>query len=120
VATSSTGKKVVDEVEFEYQTAKWSAPVVLKLASIAQDAKTVTVEATLHDAAGLLCLDAKTLVRFSVAGPGKMMDNLGTTTGSRQLQMYNGRAQITVARGGGANTVAVVAEGVAAGSLVVA
>jgi beta-galactosidase len=119
VATSSAGKKVVDEVEFTYQTAKWGAPATLKLASIAQDAKTVTVEATLHDAAGLLCLDAKTLVRFSVAGPGRMMDNLGTTTGSRQLQMYNGRAQITLARGGGSNTVAVVAEGVTLGSVVV-
>jgi len=120
VATSSSGKKVVDEVEFTYQTAKWGKAAALKLAEIGRTDSTATVEATLHDSSGLLCLDAKMLVRFSMAGPGKMMDNLGTTTGSRQLQMYNGRAQITIARGAGSNTVAVVAEDVTPGSVVVA
>ena len=111
VAKSASGKTVTDEIDLTYETTKWQKPVQLKLAEIHRDADKVTIEATLHDAAGTPCLDAKTEVRFSLAGPGKLQDNLGTSTGSRLLQMYNGRARITVARNNAPNTASVTAEG---------
>ncbi len=113
VAASSRGVTVSDEVEFEYQTAKWGKPARLKLAEIARDAETATIEATLFDENGVLCLDAKNVVRFSVAGCGCMIDNQGTSTGSRVVQLYNGRARISVRRAGGAADAAVISEGIA-------
>ena len=86
-----------DEIEFEYQTAKWGKPARLALAEVARDGSTATIEATLLDADGVLCLDAKNSVRFSLAGSGRLIDNLGTSTGSRVVQLYNGRARITLA-----------------------
>src|SRR6202012_1157800 len=83
VATSSTGKTVTDEVDFTYATAAWSKPAQLKLAQLALTATTNTVEVTVHDAGGNLCLDSRIAVRFSIAGPGILHDNLGTSSGSR-------------------------------------
>jgi beta-galactosidase len=113
VVAGKNGATVTDEIEFEYQTAKWGKPVRLKLIEIARDAETATIEATLFDADGVLCLDAKNLVRFSVAGCGRMIDNQGTTTGSRAVQLYNGRTRITLQRNGGATDAGVTSEGIA-------
>ncbi len=55
-----------------------------------------TAEATLFDAAVARCLDSRAVVRFSLAGDGKLIDNLGTPTGSRVVQMYNGHAEISL------------------------
>ncbi len=104
---------VSDEIDLEYQTAKWDKPAELALAEIARDAKTTTLEATLHDANGVLCLDAKNVVRFSLAGGGRLIDNLGTSTGSRVVEMYNGRARISIARKDATSTVGVISEGIA-------
>jgi beta-galactosidase len=117
VATSSTGKTVTDELDFTYQTATWSKPTQLKLAQLSLSATTNTVEATLHDASGNLCLDSRIAVRFSLAGPGTFNDNLGTSSGSRLVQLYNGRAQISFTAATGPNTIAVAAEGIAATSI---
>jgi beta-galactosidase len=87
---------VTDEISFLYQTEKWGKPASLKLTEIHRDTDKVTVEATLYDAKGILCLDARNQVRFSVAGGAKLIDNLGTPRGSRVVQLYNGRAQITL------------------------
>jgi beta-galactosidase len=109
---------VRDEIEFVYQTETWDKPVELRLVQVGsgvRDGKpTVTVEAKLYDAKGVLCLDAKNPVRFSVAGSGRLIDNLGTPTGSRVVQLYNGRAEISLVAGEGKSFVAVVSEGIAA------
>jgi len=106
---------VTDEIEFEYQTDKWGAPAELRLKEKARGTKdgkeTVTIEAKLYDTKGVLCLDAKTPVRFSVAGRGTLIDNLGTPQGSRLVQMYNGRAEITLYRNAGQSATNVTAEG---------
>ncbi len=102
---------VSDEIELEYQTAKWGNPARLALAEIARDGTNATIEATLRDANGSLCLDARNVVRFSVAGSGCLIDNLGTSTGSRVIQLYNGRARISLKRNGGASTAGVASEG---------
>ena len=113
VVANRNGTTVVDEVELEYQTEKWDLPAKLRIAQIACSGKTATVEATLYDANGVLCLDARNVVRFSLAGDGRLIDNLGTSSGSRVVQMYNGRAQISIERNGGAATVGVASEGIA-------
>jgi len=113
VEAARNGVRANDEIEFEYQTARWGKPAQLKLAEVARDAETATIEATLRDADGVLCLDAKNVVRFTVAGCGCMIDNLGTSTGSRVVQLYNGRARISLRRNGGATDAGVTSEGIA-------
>ena len=114
VVAAKNGVTVSDEIECEYQTAKWGQPVRLVLAQIAHSQDSVTIEATAHDANGVLCLDARNSVRFSVAGSGALIDNQGTSRGSRVVQLYNGRARISIRRNGGASTAGVVCEGITA------
>ena len=107
---------VTDEIQFLYQTEKWGAPSELRLVEKSRGTRdgqaTVTIEAKLYDAKGVLCLDAKNPVRFSVAGRGTLIDNQGTPDGSRLVQLYNGRAEITLQHGGGQSIAAVVADGI--------
>ena len=51
-----------------------------------------------------------------IAGAGKLIDNLGTTHGSRVLQLYNGRGETSFISSGGC-TIGVTAEGLPAGFL---
>jgi beta-galactosidase len=113
VVASKDGVTVSDKIDFEYQTAKWDKPAKLVLAEIARDATTATVEAKLLDANGVLCLDARNVIRFSLAGGGRMIDNLGTSSGSRLVQMYNGRARIVIEHRGSESSVGVTSEGLA-------
>ena len=113
VVATRNGVTVSDEVEFEYQTAKWGKPARFALAQMARDKDVVTIEATAYDAKGVLCLDAKNVVRFSLAGGGSLIDNQGTSTGSRVVQLYNGRAQISIRCNDGACTAGVTSEGLA-------
>ena len=87
----AVGKNVSDEIRFLYQTEKWGKPAkfVLKISNS-------VVEAQLVDAKGVLCLDARNVVRFGIAGDGRLIDNLGTSTTARKVELYNGRAQISV------------------------
>lgn len=113
VAASKDGKTVTDEIEFLYQTEPWGTPAAFKLSERSRttiDGKEiVTVEARLYDAKGVQCLDARTRVRFTLAGTGTLIENLGTPTASREVEMYNGRAQISLARNGGSSVVAICA-----------
>ena len=105
---------VEDEIEFLYQTEKWGSPAEMRLTEKARSTvngqRMVTVEAKLYDAKGVLCLDAKNRVRFSMAGPGTLIDNQGTSNGSRLVEMCNGRSEITLIAGDGRCTVAVATE----------
>ena len=91
---------VTDEIELTYQTQSWGPPAVLKLSQKDRKDSTVTVEARLFDAKGVLCLDASQLLRFSLTGAGALIDNLGTTRASREVQLSNGRAEISLVRNG--------------------
>ncbi len=112
VATTASGKRLIDEISFTYQTETWGIPSRLGLAVIDRAQGKVTVEATLLDAHGVLCLDARNVVRFSVAGNAKMIDNLGTSDGSRWVQLANGRIHISILTGTNDFTAAVSAEGI--------
>jgi len=82
---------VSDEIKFVYQTEKWGEPARLILVEIADG-----VEVKLVDGKGVQCLDARNFVRFGLAGDGELIDNLGTSTTARKVQLYNGRAQIKI------------------------
>jgi beta-galactosidase len=96
VAKPAAGKPVSDEIDFVYQTQPWSAPARFTLQEKSRTGNTVTLLATLLDDHGAHCLDAKHQVRFSVAGDAALIDNLGTSTGSRLVQLTNGCAEISV------------------------
>jgi beta-galactosidase len=107
---------VTDEIELIYQTEPWGQPGELRLRERSRNGNTIAVEANLYDAKGVLCLDSSNTVRFSLAGEGKLLDNLGTSRGSRELQLYNGRAEISITRNGGC-TVGVASDGLPAAFL---
>jgi beta-galactosidase len=89
---------VTDELTWGYETRRWGAPARLALKRVSKEKQgdVVTVEALLSDAKGVPCLDARTVVRFALAGDGRLIDNLGTSRASRQLELHNGRATIGV------------------------
>jgi beta-galactosidase len=111
--------QVTDEITFTYQTEKWGKPVALQLAEVSRSAGVVTVEAKLFDALGVLCLDARNRVRFSIAGAGTLLDNLGTSTGSRLVELYNGRAIISFSHNEGVSAIGVSGDGVTGALLTV-
>ncbi len=91
------GKTVItDQLKQSYQTAKWGEPAYMTLNTIANDGHKATVEVKLFDAKGVQCLDSRKAVRFGLLGDGHLIDNLGTSTGSRVVELYNGRAQINI------------------------
>jgi beta-galactosidase len=109
VAKTRDRKEVTDEIEFAYQTTPWAKPARLLLKQSSRNAHTATFLATLVDDHGVLCLDARNQVRFTLAGQATLIDNLGTSRGSRVVQLYNGRAEISVKDIRGSITLAVSA-----------
>jgi len=103
---------VEDAINFQYQTQKWAKPAKMTLSKIADENDVQTVEVKLFDSNNVQCLDAMNWVRFSLAGDGQLIDNQGTSSGSRLVQMYNGRAIIRLKTNGGKSTVAVKSEGI--------
>jgi beta-galactosidase len=99
LATRGTAT-VQDEIFLTYQSESWGKPVQLKLSQKERKDSILTVEAKLFDAKDVLCLDSAQTVRFSLAGAGNLIDNLGTTRGSREVQLSNGRAEISIVRKG--------------------
>jgi beta-galactosidase len=87
------GKATVsDSIRFVYQTAEWGKPARLRLEKL--DDSTVRVQVL--DAQGVRCLDAASWIRWGLTGDGRLEDDLGTSTGSRKVQAYNGEAMIHV------------------------
>jgi beta-galactosidase len=103
--------EVSDEIAFQYQTRKWGKPARLDFREIARNSGLVTVEARVFDQAGVQCLDSRIPVHFRIAGDGTLVDNLGTTLTCRALQMYNGRALLSLKNGSAESSVSVESEG---------
>jgi beta-galactosidase len=110
VIAAKSGVKVNDEIELTYQTEPWGKPAEIRLTEKGRKGDIICVGAMAYDARGVPCLDSRNVVRFSLAGAGKLLDNLGTSRGSRELQLYNGRAEISVTRSGGC-TLGITSEG---------
>lgn len=58
------------------------------------------IEAQIVDAKGIRCLDSKKQIEFGITGDAQLIQNMGTSTGSRKIEAYNGRACIKVLRKG--------------------
>ena len=117
VVAHKDAAQITDEIAFHYQTTKWGRPSRFELREIARQPGVVTVEATLFDDKNTLCLDANTPVRFTLAGAGSLIDNLGTSSASRALQLYNGRAMISLKTNNGQSWIGVTADGLPAAFL---
>jgi beta-galactosidase len=113
------GGSIADEIRVRYETGKWGAPARLELREVSREGETVLVEAALADRLGAACLDARNVVRFGLAGDGRLVDNLGTPDGSRVVELANGRARIRLLLQGGRSTVSVSAKGLPAAFLTV-
>ena len=112
-AVAVGGKEpLTDELAFEYQTEKWGKETAFTVKAIPLSDGIVEVEAQLVDEKGIRCLDSKSFVYFDIAGDGELIQNQGTVTGSRKVQVRNGRAQIRVRTHQGTSCVAVKADNV--------
>lgn len=100
-----------DKITQSYQSAKWGAPAAMTLTKIEQQSDTATIEVKLFDANNIQCLDARKVVRFGLIGDGELLDNLGTSSGARVVELYNGRAIIRVKLNGGKNIASVKSDG---------
>lgn len=108
------GKETVqDSISFQYQTQKWGKPAKLQLEKLSEENDTVTIQIKLLDDKNVLCLDAVNSVRFGLTGDGKLIDNQGTASGSRQVQLYNGRAVIKIKTNKGKSVASVTSKGIA-------
>ncbi|MEY3897226.1 MAG: hypothetical protein RLZZ214_2747 [Verrucomicrobiota bacterium] len=103
---------LTDEIQQNYQTAAWGIPARLELKEISRHQGVATIEASVSDASGIPCLDASNLVRFGLTGDGRLLDNLGTATGSRAVQLSNGRARISIKVEGPAIVASVSSQGI--------
>ena len=103
---------VIDEIKQAYQTEKWGAPAQMVFNKINQKGDIATLEVKLLDSKKVLCLDARNLVTFGLTGDGSLIDNLGTSSGSRKVEMYNGMAIIKINTKGGQNVASVATPGI--------
>ncbi|MDR0543522.1 MAG: glycoside hydrolase family 2 protein [Dysgonamonadaceae bacterium] len=112
-AIGKKGKQTVfDEITFEYQTEKWGRETQIKLSVIENVSGYAWIEAEFLDEKGVLCLDSGKFFFFESAGDGNLIADQGTSTGSRKVQAYNGKARIKLNKNGGENVVSVKAEGI--------
>jgi beta-galactosidase len=111
VVARKEGVTVRDQLVWGYETRRWGAPSRLTLKTTGRSGPLVTVEARLFDGKGVPCLDSRVVVRFGLTGDGRLVDNLGTSGASRQLELHNGRASIGVRPGGGRSMVSVASKG---------
>jgi beta-galactosidase len=101
------GARIVDQIAFQYQTQRWQQPARLEVEEVLQVGQTVTVATRIVDANNVLCLDARNRLRFALIGEGTLLDNMGTVTGSRVLEVSNGRARVSVNINGGKSVLSV-------------
>jgi len=107
VVAKKDGRQVVDQITVQYQTQRWGSPAQLLLEEVERSGDTATMRVLALDVQGVPCLDAREFVRFGLTGDGTLLDNLGTSRGSRKVQLYNGRALISVKLNKGNSVVSV-------------
>ena len=107
IARSKGKEEVADTLRFVYETRTWGTPARLqtKVTSCGTDLSLVEVQ--IVDAQGVPCLNTKNFIEFGLTGDGKLIENQGTSIGSRKVQAYNGRAAIRVNKRNGESIVSV-------------
>jgi len=101
------GVTVTDDIVQQYQTKVWKNPERLELHVVEQQNDTAIAQVYATDINKTKCLDAKNLIEFECIGDGHLIDNLGTSSGSRKIQLGNGQAHIKVKLNKGMSIVAV-------------
>lgn len=96
VSHDSKAGPVSDTINFSYETRQWGQPSRLSTNITRCGEGIVQLEVQLTDSEGVPCLDSKDWIYFGLAGDGKLIDDQGTSKGSRKLQAYNGRAIIRI------------------------
>jgi beta-galactosidase len=96
---------VEDSIRFQYQTTQWGKAAKMTIERIGQTDSTITIRVQLLDEHGVACLDAADWIRFGLTGDGKLIDDQGTSTGSRLVQAFNGQAIISLTTRGGHSVV---------------
>lgn len=102
---------VTDQIEQAYQSDKWAKPAKLVLQKTEEEGGIATIEVKALDSKGVLCLDAMNQVEFSLTGDGSLIQDQGTSSGSRKVQLYNGRAIIRVKTNAGKSVASVKSAG---------
>ena len=111
-AVGKKGKElIVDEIRFEYETRPFGKEAQLKASIIENTSDYVWIEAELQDENGVVCLTSREYINFESIGDGNLVINQGTSTGSKKVQAYNGRARIKLLKNGGENRVAIKSDG---------
>jgi beta-galactosidase len=100
VASPASGPTITDEIRFTYTTEKWGSPAALRLHETGRKGALVRLDAEVVDGAGRRCLDSRLVVRFRLAGGGRLLENLGVMGGSKQVELANGRAHVLLEREG--------------------
>jgi len=90
------GMVVEDSLEVFYLTEQWGIPSRLNLQTQKSNTETVRVSVSACDERGVLCADASNFVRFGITGDAQLLDNRGTVSGSRLVQLTNGTARIFI------------------------
>jgi len=115
-AIGYTGKgskktQVADVLGLSYESRSWGKADNIKVTVVDNSKDEAWIEAELRDANGIVCLDNTDYIYFETAGDGELVQNQGTSSGSRKVQAYNGRARIKLLKNGGESVVAVKSEG---------
>jgi beta-galactosidase len=112
VVATKGKQRLEDQINFTYQSDKWSNPSKITIEKLSEENGIATIQVKLLDNRNVQCMDAANWVRFELAGDGKMIENQGTSTGSRKVQAYNGTAIIRVNTNGGNSVVSAKVDGV--------
>jgi beta-galactosidase len=112
VVATKGKERLEDQINFTYQSDKWNKAAKLAIEKLSEENGIATIQVKLLDNKSVQCMDAANWVRFELAGDGKMIDNQGTSTGSRKVQAYNGAAIIRVNTNGGKSVVSAKVDGV--------
>jgi beta-galactosidase len=113
VVATKGRERVEDQVSFTYQSEKWNKPSKLVTEKLSEEDGIATIRVKLYDNRDVQCMDAVNWVRFGLAGDGKMIDNQGTSTGSKYVQAYNGTAIIKVKTNAGKSVLSAKVDGLA-------
>jgi len=108
------GKKdkliISDEITFDYQTEKWGKESQIRLSIIENTNEYALIEADFLDDKGVLCLDSNKFIFFDATGDGSLIINRGTSSGSKKVQAYNGKARIKLNKNDGKTIVSAKAD----------
>jgi len=87
--------KITDQITQQYQIAQWEKDAQMEMSyTPLNQSDTTLIQVQVKDKNGIPCLDSNRMIEFQLAGEGLLIQNQGTSTGSRKIEVANGRARI--------------------------